>query len=119
MVEDNLLNRKLGLKIIEKFGYRATAVSNGNEAVEILSKQDFDLVFMDISMPVMGGYEATAAIRDFSSPVLNHQVPIVAMTAYAMKDDREKCLEAGMNDYIAKPINPLEIIAAIEKWGQK
>jgi two-component system, sensor histidine kinase and response regulator len=119
MVEDNLLNRKLGLKIIEKFGYRATAVSNGEEAVKILSQQDFDLVFMDISMPVMGGYEATAVIRDSSSSVLNHQVPIVAMTAYAMKGDREKCLEAGMNDYIAKPIIPLEIITAIEKWGQK
>jgi two-component system, sensor histidine kinase and response regulator len=119
MVEDNLLNQKLGLKIIEKFGYHATAVNNGKEAVKILSEQNFDLVFMDISMPVMGGYEATAAIRDSSSPVLNHQVPIVAMTAYAMKGDREKCLEAGMNDYVAKPINPLEIIAAIEKWGHK
>jgi two-component system, sensor histidine kinase and response regulator len=119
MVEDNLLNQKLGLKIIEKFGYHATAVSNGKEAVKILSEQDFDLVFMDISMPVMGGYEATAVIRDSSSSVLNHQVPIVAMTAHAMKGDREKCLESGMNDYIAKPIKPLEIIAVIEKWGQK
>jgi two-component system, sensor histidine kinase and response regulator len=119
MVEDNLLNQKLGLKIIEKFGYHATAVNNGKEAVKILSEQDFDLVFMDISMPVMGGYEATAVIRDSSSSVLNHQVPIVAMTAHAMKGDREKCLESGMNDYIAKPIKPVEIIAVIEKWGQK
>jgi two-component system, sensor histidine kinase and response regulator len=106
MVEDNLLNQKLGLKIIEKFGYRAIAVSNGKEAVKILSEKNFDLVFMDISMPVMGGYEATAEIRDSSSTVLNHQVPIVAMTAHAMKGDREKCLESGMNDYIAKPIKP-------------
>jgi two-component system, sensor histidine kinase and response regulator len=119
MVEDNLLNQKLGLKIIEKFGFHATAVSNGKEAVKILSEQDFDIVFMDISMPVMGGYEATAVIRDSSSSVLNHQVPIVAMTAHVLKGDREKCLESGMNDYIAKPIKPLEIIAVIEKWGQK
>jgi two-component system, sensor histidine kinase and response regulator len=119
MVEDNLLNQKLGLKIIEKFGYRASVAGNGKEALKILSEQDFDLVFMDISMPVMGGFEATAVIRDPSSPVLNHQVPIIAMTAYAMMGDREKCLEAGMNDYIAKPIKPSEIISVIEKWGQK
>jgi two-component system, sensor histidine kinase and response regulator len=119
MVEDNILNQKLGLKIIEKFGYRATVVSNGKEAVKFLSEQDFDLVFMDISMPVMGGYEATTVIRDPSSIVRNHQVPIIAMTAHAMKGDREKCLEAGMNDYIAKPIKPSEIIGIIEKWGHK
>ncbi len=119
MVEDNLLNQKLGLKIIEKFGYRASIAGNGKEAINILSEQDFDIVFMDISMPVMGGYEATAVIRDPSSPVLNHQVPVIAMTAYAMKGDREKCIEAGMNDYIAKPIKPSEIIAVIEKWGRK
>ena len=116
LVEDNIMSRKVALRILEaKLGYRADAVANGTEAIESLSRQDYDLVLMDCQMPVMDGYEATRAIRDSKSDVRNHNIPIIAMTANAMKGDREQCLEAGMDDYVAKPIGPQELADAIER----
>jgi PAS domain S-box-containing protein len=116
LADDNIMNQKVGQRILEvKLGYRADVVSNGAEAVESLARQCYDLVLMDCQMPVMDGYQATAAIRDPNSSVRNHDIPIIAMTANAMKGDREKCLEAGMDDYVAKPIKPQELADAIER----
>ncbi len=115
LAEDNPVNQKLALRLFEKFGFQADAVENGREAVDALQKVTYDMVFMDMQMPVMGGYEATTAIRNPSSKVLNPDIPIIAMTAHAMVGDREKCLKAGMNDYIPKPIKPQKLLEAIEK----
>ncbi len=110
LVEDNRVNQKLALRFLEKAGFDADVASNGMEAVEILGKKDYDLVFMDIQMPEMDGYEVARIIRDPDSQIRNHQVTIIAMTAYARKEDQEKCFRAGMTDYISKPIKPRELI---------
>ncbi|MBT8342310.1 MAG: response regulator [Desulfatitalea sp.] len=116
LVEDNVINQKLALHLLEKFGYMANAVANGKEAVKALEMIDYDIVLMDIQMPVMDGYEATRIIRDPNSSVLNHDVTIIALTAYAMKGDRDKCLEIGMNDYLSKPIDSERLFAIIERY---
>ncbi len=115
LVEDNAINQKVMLRVLKKFGYSADAVGNGKEAVNILETIPYDLVLMDVQMPVMDGFEATGIIRDPASSVLNHNIPVIAMTAHAMKGDRERCLEAGMNSYISKPIKPDELLKVIEK----
>jgi signal transduction histidine kinase/PleD family two-component response regulator/HPt (histidine-containing phosphotransfer) domain-containing protein len=116
LAEDNIMNQKVVLRILDvKLGYRADAVANGVEAIESLSRQNYDLVLMDCQMPEMDGYEATQAIRDPNSPVRNHNIPIIAMTANAMKGDREECLASGMDDYLPKPIRPQELADAIER----
>jgi len=115
LAEDNIVNRKLALRLLEKFGFCADAVMNGVEAVNALETNPYDLVLMDIQMPKMDGFEATRIIRDPESRVLNHAVPIIAMTAHAMKKDRDRCLKAGMDDYMSKPIHPQKLLAAIEK----
>jgi CheY-like chemotaxis protein len=117
LAEDNMVNQKIALRLIEKkLGYHADAVANGREALEYLEKKDYDLVLMDCQMPEMDGYEATRKIRDESSSVRNHKIPIIAMTAKAMKGDREKCLEVGMDDYITKPINRQEFTNVIKRY---
>jgi signal transduction histidine kinase/CheY-like chemotaxis protein len=116
LAEDNIINQKIGMHILNaKLGYRVDAVANGTEAIESLSRQHYDLVLMDCQMPEMDGYETTRAIRDPNSSVRNHNIPIIAMTANAMKGDREKCLVAGMDDYVAKPIKPKALSDAIER----
>ena len=115
LAEDNIINQKLVLRMIEKFGFKADAVSTGKEVLERLGAFDYDLVLMDVNMPEMDGIEATRRIRDSQSKVHNRELPIVALTANAMKGDREICFEAGMNDYVAKPINPQELLEAIER----
>ncbi|KKL07719.1 hypothetical protein LCGC14_2583210 [marine sediment metagenome] len=114
LAEDNPVNQKLATLMLTKAGYRTEVAKNGNEAVEkyMANPSDFDLIFMDVQMPEMDGLEATRAIRDkgFDS------IPIVAMTAHAMKGDREKCLEAGMDDYITKPIKREIVFDILEKW---
>jgi len=115
LAEDNVVNQKIALRILEKkLGYHADVVTNGMEAIESLEKFDYDLVLMDCQMPEMDGYKATSIIRDENSAVRNHNIPIIAMTANAMKGDREKCLEAGMNDYVSKPINVKKLADAID-----
>ena len=114
LADDNMTNQKVALKILEKLGYRADAVANGLEAVKALETIHYDLVLMDIQMPEMDGVEATRIIRNRSSNVLNHDVPIVAMTAHALKGDREKYLGAGMNEYVSKPFQPRDLAEAIE-----
>ena len=116
LAEDNLVNQKVAVKLLQKMGYHADVVSNGKAALEALSKEEYDLVFMDCQMPVMDGYEASRNIRNPDSSVRDHMVPVIALTANAMKGDREKCLQAGMDDYVTKPINPGELGDIIEKW---
>jgi CheY-like chemotaxis protein len=115
IVEDNSINQKLALKMVEHFGYTAQGCENGAEAIQALEKSDFDLVLMDVQMPEMDGFEATRLIRDPASKVRNHKIGIIAMTAHAMKGDKEHCLAVGMDGYICKPIQPQELANAIEK----
>ncbi|MFC1735999.1 response regulator [Candidatus Hydrogenedentota bacterium] len=116
LAEDNVINQKVALKILGKFGYEVDAVGNGREAVEALSTISYDILLMDVQMPEMDGLEATRTIRDKKTRGINHDIPIVAMTAHAMKGDREACLTAGMDGYISKPIDPAELLAAIERF---
>jgi two-component system sensor histidine kinase/response regulator len=116
LAEDNATNRKVALAILRRLGYRADAVADGREALETLQQIPYDLVLMDVQMPEMDGLEATRRIPHSPDPVLNPAVPIIAMTAHAMEGDRERCLEAGMNDYVPKPVRPQELEDAIERF---
>ncbi|WP_186443165.1 ATP-binding protein [Desulfobotulus alkaliphilus] len=116
LVEDNVINQKVAIGFLQNLGFSPTAVSNGLEALEALKKAPWDLVLMDIQMPLMDGLEATRCIRHPKSGVRNPAIPIIAMTAHAMQDDRERCLNAGMNDYVTKPLNPEALTAALMKW---
>ena len=115
LVEDNIINQKVAQSILSKLGYKADVVANGLEAVRALEMINYDVVLMDCEMPEMDGFQATAMIRDPKSKVLNHKVPIIAMTANAMKGDREKCIEAGMDDYLFKPVKKNELEALLER----
>jgi CheY-like chemotaxis protein len=115
LVEDNETNQQVALCLLEKLGLCADIARSGVEAIKALSKIDYDLVLMDIQMPEMDGYEATRQIRNPSSPVLNHQIPIVAMTANAMQSDRAQCLSAGMDDYIPKPVDMMALKRVLYK----
>ena len=115
VAEDNVINQKVALSILGKLGFRADAVANGAEAINALETIPYDLVLMDCQMPEMDGYEATRAIRN-GAAVPDHNIPILAMTAHAMTGDREKCLEAGMDDYITKPVDPQTLADMLEKW---
>jgi PAS domain S-box-containing protein len=114
LAEDNLVNQKLAARLLEKHGHKVTVASNGKEAVAISDKESFDLVLMDVQMPELDGFEATAAIREREKLTGGHQV-IIAMTAHAMKGDRERCLNAGMDAYVSKPIHAKELFAAIDE----
>ena len=116
LTEDNLVNQKLAVRLLEKRGHSVVVASNGREAVEILHQQRFDVVLMDVQMPEMDGFEATQIIRARERDTGGH-LPIVAMTAHAMKGDRERCLEVGMDGYISKPLNPTELFEAVESLG--
>lgn len=116
VVEDNITNQQVALSMLESLGIRANAAANGEEAIRILETMEFDLIFMDVQMPVMDGFTTTRVIRDKKSGVKNHDIPIVAMTANAMQGDQENCLNIGMNDYISKPIMPDVLVIKLEKW---
>jgi len=116
VAEDNIFNQKFAVHLLEKkLGCRADAVANGAEALEALTRADYDMVFMDCQMPEMNGYDATRAIRAPDSTVRDRDIPIIAMTANAMKSDRRKCLDAGMDDYVSKPVKFNDLIAAFER----
>ena len=125
LAEDNIVNQKLAVKMLEKRGHRVVVASNGREAIEELERKTFDLVLMDVQMPEMDGFEATKKIRVHElelatrNPQLATRTPIVAMTAHAMKGDRERCLEAGMDEYISKPIKVEKLFGVIEKLVHK
>ena len=112
LAEDNIVNQKVAIRMLERLGCRVDVAANGQEAVEMTTQLPFDLVFMDCQMPVMDGYEATRAIRARGA---DSRVPIVAMTANAMQGDRDKCIAAGMDDYLAKPVRQHDLIAVLER----
>jgi len=116
LVEDNAVNQKLALVLLRKLRHRVTLTNNGREAVQQLEKRSFDLILMDVQMPVMGGLEATAIIRKREERTAGH-IPIIAMTAHAMAGDRERVLAAGMDDYVSKPIRFDELCKAIERFA--
>ena len=116
LVEDGRVNQLVAIKLLEDRGHQVTLASNGREALSILANQTFDAILIDIQMPEMNGLEATAAIRQTESGTGRH-VPIIAMTANAMKGDREQYLAAGMDDYIAKPIHPTQLYPLLEKYA--
>jgi CheY-like chemotaxis protein/HPt (histidine-containing phosphotransfer) domain-containing protein len=115
VAEDNPLNQKLLLRILERMGYRADVAANGIEAIDALAKSKYDLIFMDVEMPEMDGLEATRRI--LRNGRTNGKPVIIGTTAYAMEEDMKKCFEAGMDHYISKPIKVEEIQLAIEQWG--
>ena len=114
VVEDNAVNRKVAFHILEKQGHQVVEVENGKEALAALERHIFDLILMDVQMPVMDGFEATAAIRNKEKTSGAH-IPIIALTAHAMKGDRDRCLQAGMDDYICKPLDPKEVFLKIDE----
>ena len=116
LAEDNITNQHVALSILKHLGLHADAVINGADAVTALAARPYDLVLMDVQMPVMDGLEATREIRRAHSAVRNHHLPIIAMTANAIQGDREKCLEAGMSDYVSKPVSPQALAAVLDQW---
>ena len=116
LVEDNIINQKAAKATLNRLGYKADVVANGRECVLALETTVYDLVLMDCLMPEMNGFEATSLIRSQNSKVLNHDVSIIAMTANAMKEDRRQCIEAGMNDYLSKPVKKDEMAKILLKW---
>ncbi len=116
LAEDNAVNQKLAERLLEKHGHTVTVTTNGREALAALDRETFDVVLMDVQMPEMDGFEATAAIREREQSAGGH-LPIIAMTAHAMRGDQERCLAAGMDGYIAKPIRTKELIALLETFS--
>jgi len=116
LAEDNLVNQRVAGRILEKMGYRADIAANGLEALEALKRQTYDVVFMDVHMPGMDGMEATRQICHRWGPA--ERPRIIAMTASAMQGDRERCLEAGMDDYVSKPVRVEELRAALERASE-
>jgi len=112
VAEDNAINQQVITEILERLGARITVAGNGVQALERLAAETFDVVLMDVQMPVMGGFEATKKIR----AELKSDIPIIAVTAHALESERQKCLAAGMNDHVAKPIEPLELVATLLRW---
>ena len=115
LAEDNVVNQKLAMRMLEKLGYSVQLAENGLLAVQAYEKEQFDLILMDVQMPEMGGFEATAKIRDIEHK-LGTRTPIIAMTAHAISGYREKCLEGGMDGYISKPILMDHVKKTIEEF---
>lgn len=118
LVEDQFINQKLMKNVLEKSGYEVTGISDGESALELLKNNKYDIILMDIQMPELNGYEVTKRFREMEKETGNF-TPILAMTANSLAGDREKSLESGMNDYIAKPLNMTEINTRIEALLKK
>jgi CheY-like chemotaxis protein len=113
LAEDNAVNQKVAVRMLEKEGHSVTVVANGREAVLAAERQTFDLILMDIQMPEMDGFDATRAIRKQEDG--GKRTPIIALTAHAMAGDKERCLDAGMDGYVTKPIRVLDLMAEITR----
>jgi CheY-like chemotaxis protein len=114
LVEDNKVNQKVAEAILRKAGCLVDIAGNGQDAIQQIRKGSYDVVLMDCQMPIMDGFEATAQIRAMHSEI--SQIPIIAITAHAMKDDRQKCIDGGMNDYISKPVSRKDLVALINQY---
>jgi two-component system sensor histidine kinase/response regulator len=114
LAEDNPVNQKLAVALLQRVGYSVDVVENGLAAVERVQQGCYGVVLMDVQMPEMDGLEATKTIREWEQGV--RHIPIIAMTAHALKGDRDRCLQAGMDDYLSKPINPKELIKKVDLW---
>jgi signal transduction histidine kinase/DNA-binding response OmpR family regulator len=117
LAEDNAVNQRLAASLLGRRGHKVTIANNGREALAAVTAQSFDVVLMDVQMPEMGGFEATAAIRALETERGATRLPIVAMTAHAMKGDRERCLDAGMDEYLTKPLDPRQLCALVEQMA--
>ncbi|KAM5357693.1 hypothetical protein ACJZ2D_016008 [Fusarium nematophilum] len=115
LAEDNTVNQRLAVKILEKYHHVVTVVGNGWEAVEAVKGKNFDVILMDVQMPIMGGFEATGKIREYERGIGSHRTPIIALTAHAMMGDREKCIQAQMDEYLSKPLQQNHLIQTILK----
>ena len=114
LAEDSIVNQKLATALLEREGHTVVVAGNGREALAAWESQELDLILMDVQMPVMDGFEAVTAIRAKESQTGEH-VPIIALTAHALTGDRERCLEAGMDEYITKPLRAKQLIETIER----
>ena len=112
LAEDNEVNQKFAIRALSKAGHKVTVANNGKEVLGQLDKQQFDLILMDLQMPEMDGFEATAAIRNSTNSIFS-TIPIIALTAHAMKGDKEKCIDAGMNGYVTKPVKSKILLSEI------
>jgi CheY-like chemotaxis protein len=121
LAEDNLVNQKVFIKQLQNLGYQADVVANGQEVLELLAKIPYDLIFMDCQMPTLDGLETTREIRCLPlTAFAKHRQPVViAITANAMKEDQKICLDAGMDDYLSKPVSKDKLAAMLELWSQK
>jgi signal transduction histidine kinase/ActR/RegA family two-component response regulator len=119
IVEDNVINQKVTVKILDKHGCKSEVAANGRKALEAMRCNTYDVVLMDLQMPEMDGFEATKTIRDPSGGCLSPHVPIIALTANAQEETRHKCLNAGMDDFLAKPVSPNVLMGKIRQWIQK
>ncbi|KAI1341563.1 putative histidine kinase group protein [Xylariaceae sp. FL0016] len=115
LAEDNRVNQRLAVKILEKYHHVVTVVGNGLEAVEMVQKRKFDVILMDVQMPIMGGFEATGKIREYERSLASQRTPIIALTAHAMMGDRERCIQAQMDEYLSKPLQQNHLIQTILK----
>ncbi|CAP60440.1 uncharacterized protein PODANS_1_7350 [Podospora anserina S mat+] len=115
LAEDNTVNQRLAVKILEKYHHVVTVVGNGEEAVEAVKRKKFDVILMDVQMPIMGGFEATSKIREYERSLGSQRTPIIALTAHAMMGDREKCIQAQMDEYLSKPLQQNHLIQTILK----
>jgi CheY-like chemotaxis protein/HPt (histidine-containing phosphotransfer) domain-containing protein len=117
LADDNVVNQKVALRLFDQMGYRIDIACDGCEAIEALKRQNYDIIFMDVQMPEMDGLEATRRIREIEKESGKTPMIIIAMTANAMTGDREKCIKAGMDDYLSKPVRPEAVQSALERWG--
>jgi CheY-like chemotaxis protein len=116
LAEDNAVNQKIATRVLEKQGYEVTVAADGHQALAALDRAQFDVVLMDVQMPEMDGFETTAAIRAQERETGNH-IPIIAMTAHAMQGDRERCLAAGMDNYVSKPLKVPELLELLQNYS--